>query len=107
ADGRQTTSEEKRKSGRQLQMTNAENSTLGYIRHAVNLPAMRQHDLLNHGKPQAGTGFLSCEIRLEDFLAQIRRDTRTVIPDLEGGFPVSFLSHNFDGAAGVNRLGRV
>src|SRR5437870_1377023 len=68
-----------------FQVADAKSRTFGCVGQAFDLPAVRQHDLLNHSQAQAGSFFLSGEIRFENVGALFRRNARAVVPHLDEG----------------------
>src|SRR5882724_3170921 len=57
-----------------------------FVGHALDLPTMRQNNLLDDGQAESGAGLLSRKIRLEDLRALIESHSRSVVTDLKSRF---------------------
>src|ERR1017187_4382561 len=70
----------------ELEVGDAEDRTLRLVGEAFDLPAVREHDLLDNGQAQTGALLLGCEVRLEDFGAVVRGNPGAIVADFEHGF---------------------
>src|SRR6266498_4669257 len=85
---------------RQPQVSDPEESTFGLVGQALDLPTVRQDDLLHDRETETGAFLVCCEIGFEDLGAVLRRDARTIVAHFEerlGGVP--FAGNDLDFAA--------
>src|SRR6266496_1065962 len=68
---------------RQPQVGDAEQGAFRLVGQALDLPAVRQHDLLHHRETEAGPFLVRREIGFEDFRAMFRRDARAVVANFK------------------------
>src|SRR5438034_4105117 len=71
---------------RQLEVADAEERASGVVGHALDLPTVRQHDLLDDGQPQAGALFVGREVGFEDLGALMFRNARAIIDYFQARF---------------------
>src|SRR6185369_17052002 len=91
--------------GHELEMSNAENRTAGFVAEAFDLPAVSEDILANDGEAETGAFLMGGNVRFENLGALTGRDARPIIPDLEEGLGGSGLADdNLDFAFGIDRL---
>src|ERR1035441_4575040 len=89
----------------ELEVGDAEDRALRLIGEAFDLPAVREHDLLDNGQAQTGALLLGCEVRLEDFSAAVGGNPGAVVADLEQGFGgIALLGNDLDFPAAIDGL---
>src|SRR5579871_2570125 len=78
----------------------AESGSPAIIAYKFNRTIMELYGTISHGEPDARTSRLGREIKLEDFVAQLRRNARPIVGDLKSDDILS-LSHGDSDAAAL------
>ena len=86
-------------------MGDAEDGAPRFVGEAFDLPAVREHDLLDDRQAQTGALLLGREVGLEDLGAAVRGNARAVVADLEHGFGgIALFGDDLDFAAAIHGL---